>query len=362
MKALKYISLIIFSLSLTACDTDLTITGCIEGDSVSGKTNSKIIFISRRIENSEDWNLYSMNMDGSGQEKITGLTVRCEKVVVSHSGKTVLFVHYSDDYFYELYSVNINGTGRTLIDRAKRYCGSPDWSMDDMKIIYSKSRNESTDDRDLVLFDVGTKNKQTITDTGNNISARFSIGNKIVYWCQNNSSGDIYLMNADGSEKQNIIADATCPVWSPGGNRIAYISKGDLNSSQIFVSSCDGSNSIQLTTSFLRSWDSGFPDFGNVDPQWTPDGRKIVYESDIDNGMPEVYIMNCDGTDKKRLTNTDRRNENAIVSADGNYILYSSNRDLSYSFDIFIMNLNGENQHPLSRYAGDDSFPVIVSE
>jgi Tol biopolymer transport system component len=352
------------AVSFNSCETSFTtnINNCEEGDFVSPKTDSKIIFISRRIENSADWNLFIMNIDGSQQLKLTELTVRCEKVVVSHSGQTVLFVHNTDDYFYELYSISIDGTNLTLIDRAKRYCGNPDWSADDSKIIYSKSRNESTDERDLILFDVNSKNKLTLTDTDNNILGRFSKDNEIAFWRQMNASNDIYLMDIDGSNKQKIIPDASCPVWSLGGKRIAYISKGDLNSPQIFIACSDGSNAKQLTSSYLPCWDSGFPTFGNSNPQWAPDGEKIVYESNINDGLPEVYIMNSDGSNQTRLTDTDRRNENAIVTADGNFILFSSNRDLSYSFDIFVMGIDGKNQNPLSKYAGYDSCPVIVTK
>jgi Tol biopolymer transport system component len=364
MKTIKLLSLIILALSFTSCETLTTsdTDKCEDGNIVSSKTDSKIIFISRRTPNSADWNLFTMNTDGSQQLKLTGLTVRCEKVVVSHSGQTVLFVHYSDDNFYELYSINIDGSGQTLIDRANRYCGSPDWSMDDSKILYSKSRNGSTDERDLILFDVNTKNKQTLTDSDNNILGRFSKDNKIAFWHQTNTSNDIYLMDIDGSNKQIILSDASSPVWSPGGKRIAYISKGDLNSPQIYIACSDGSNARQLTSSYLPCWDSGFPTFGNGNPQWSPNGEKIVYESNINDGLPEVYIMNSDGSNQTRLTDTDRRNEDPIISSDGNRIIFKSNRDLSIGFDIFVMGIDGKNQTPLSKFAGDDSYPVIVTK
>ncbi len=363
MKAIKFLSLALIPILITSCEPPLTSTfTCEEGDFVSDKTDSKILFISRRIENSADWNLFSMNVDGSNQFKITDLTVQCEKVVVSHSGKTVLFVHNSDDYFYELYTIDIDGTNLKLIDRARRYCGSPDWSMDDSKIIYSKSRNETTDDKDLILFDVATNAKQTLTDSDNNFSAKFSPENNIVFCRQTNTTNDILLMNPDGSSKHVIISDACCPVLSPKGKRIAYMSNGDLNSPQIFLACSDGSNSKQLTATYLKSWDSGFPNFGNSNPQWTPDGKKIVYESESDDGLPEVYIMNSDGTNQTRLTNTERRNEQPIISGDGNFIIFVSNRDLIYNFDIFVMGIDGKNQNPLSKYAGFDASPVLVAK
>lgn len=359
MKTIKILSLVIIAITFNNCESTLTFD-CEDNAFVSSKIDSKILFISRRTENSAAWNLFSMNLDGSQQEKITDLTVRCENVSVSHSGQTVLFVHYSNDNFYELYSIDADGTNLNLIDRAKRYCGSADWSFDDSKIIYSKSRNESTDERDLILYDVNSKDKQTLTSTDNNIMGRFSIDNQIAFWRQTNNSNEILLMDIDGSNQHKILSDASYPVWSPGGKRIAYISKGELNSPQIFVACSDGSNSKQLTQSYFKSWDSGFPNFGNYNAQWTPDGRKIVYESAVNDGLPEIYIMNADGTHQIRLTDTDRRNENPVISANGNLIIFVSNRNLDYSFDIFVMGIDGKNQIPLSMYSGSDSFPILL--
>lgn len=38
-------------------------------------------------------------------------------------------------------------------------------------------------------------------------------------------------------------------------------------------------------------------------PAWSPDGRRIVFTSTRD-GDPEVYVMNADGSEPRRLTTT----------------------------------------------------------
>lgn len=351
MKTLKYTFLIVLFLPMLSCEKE---------DFYFLRKNSKVLFISRRIENSAAWNLFRMNNDGSSQEKITELTVRCEKPIDSNSGKTVLFVHYTQDNFYELYTVNIDGTGLSLIDRANRYCGAAGWSLDDTKIIYTKNRNESTDDKDIIVYDLLSEQKDTLTEVGNNTSPSFSPGNQIVYCHQlDEGSNNIYLMNIDGSDKQMIIANAGCPVFSPDGQRIAYLSSIDNGSSQIFVADYDGENPKQLTTSFSsRIW-PGWPPEGNYNPQWTPNSKKIVYVSCEDED-PEIHIMNSDGSNKVKLTNTDARDEGPEITTDGKFILFSSKRNMDMNSEIFMMKINGKNQKPLSNYSGSDIYPVAV--
>lgn len=204
MKVKSYYLIAILFCLLSGCDLD---------DSSLPSNKAKILFISARIENRPDWNLLSMNWDGSDQHKITELLVRCDKPVVSHSGKMVLFVHYTDDFDYELYLVNVDGTNLTLIDKANRYCGSADWSFDDQKIIYSKNRDETTEEKDLILYDVASKTRHILTSVGDNALGRFSPDHQIAY-CHHSENGsyDIYVMQIDGAQNQKLVSNATCPV------------------------------------------------------------------------------------------------------------------------------------------------------
>src|SRR5512140_29708 len=97
--------LFIFAIFLTAL-----LISCEKMEFSSSEAGSKIVFISRRTENSASWSLYSMNSDGSDQNKITDLIVAYGRPVISNSGKTVLFVSRNPSQYSKLYSVNIDGS------------------------------------------------------------------------------------------------------------------------------------------------------------------------------------------------------------------------------------------------------------
>ncbi|MFW6257505.1 MAG: TolB family protein [Prolixibacteraceae bacterium] len=340
--------------------TVILITGCEKSDFGFFRKNSGIAFISKRTPDSPEWSLMSMNFDGSEQKEITSLSTRCQKPVVSNSGKMLLFVHLSEDFFYELYSVNIDGSNLFLIDRADRYCGLADWSNDDSKIIYSKNRDESTDEKQLILYDFFSKEKKVMASEGDNSCATFSAGNKIA-WCRRTSSGcDIYVMDINGNNKKAIVSDAWNPVWSPDGKRIIYQSAIENGSSQIFIANADGSDKKQLTSSWSsRIW-PGWPPDGNGEPVWTPDGKLIIYVSWEDED-PDIYSMKPDGNGKRKLTDTDKRDENPVVTRDGKYILFTSKRNPAMNAEIFVMTRDGKNQKPITNHYSSDIYPVEIN-
>ena len=101
------------------------------------------------------------------------------------------------------------------------------------------------------------------------------------------------------------------PTWSPDGRHIAFSSWRDGDDYEIYVMEADGSNPRRLTT------DSGFS------PTWSPDGRYIAFSSWRD-GYSEIYVMDADGSNPRRLTDRSGDNYSPTWSPDGRYIAFSS--------------------------------------
>ena len=117
---------------------------------------------------------------------------------------------------------------------------------------------------------------------------------KIAFMSYRDGNGEIYVMNADGTNHirlTNNAAEDYCPVWSPDGTKIAFMSLRDGNQ-EIYVMNADGTNQMNLTNNPAL----------DRDPTWSPDGSKIVFTSNRD-GNYEIYVMNADGTNQIRLTN-----------------------------------------------------------
>lgn len=85
--------------------------------------------------------------------------------------------------------------------------------------------------------------------------------------------------------------------------------------------------------------------FGDRWPAFSPDGKQIAFTSRRDNDF-EIYLMNADGSDQRRLTRNPGLDVRPAFSPDGKTIAFTSNREGSYA--IYLMNADGSNPRRLT--------------
>ena len=76
--------------------------------------------------------------------------------------------------------------------------------------------------------------------------------------------------------------------------QIAFASTGDWKNYEIYVMDADGKNQRRLTRNPARDWH----------PSWSPDGERIIFVSHRD-GNYEIYVMNADGARQVRRRTKD---------------------------------------------------------
>jgi dipeptidyl aminopeptidase/acylaminoacyl peptidase len=100
------------------------------------------------------------------------------------------------------------------------------------------------------------------------------------------------------------------PQFSPDGRKIAYSTYAE-----IWTCTVDGANKIQLT-------DLGAQDVGS--PRWSPDGTHIAFDSQ-GNGMEQIYIVPARGG-LPRLLISESSACLPSWSRDGQWIYFASHR------------------------------------
>jgi hypothetical protein len=92
-------------------------------------------------------------------------------------------------------------------------------------------------------------------------------------------------------------------------------------------------------------------------PQWSHDGRRIVFTSDRD-GDSEIYIMDADGANAARLTHAPGRDAHPFLSRDGRRMIFQSPRANGRDTNIFVQNLDGSGLVQLTDVSGFAGVPV----
>ena len=110
-----------------------------------------------------------------------------------------------------------------------------------------------------------------------------------------------------------LLAALTTIACSEPNARISFISDRD-GSEEIYVMNADGSDVTRLT-------DTDGHIIGY--PRWSPDGQRIAFTSD-QNGNNDIYVVNADGSGLIRLTHSDRDDSNPDWSPDGQRIAFIS--------------------------------------
>jgi Tol biopolymer transport system component len=202
-----------------------------------------------------------------------------------------------------------------------------------------------------LLLLAGTAREAEATFPGNNGKIAFA-SDRTTGEGVNNPEGDfeIFTINRDGSDLQQLTENAALdfdPEWSPDGQKIAFESDRGLFS-EIFVMIAAGTQETQVTTN---------PDFSfDRSPTFSADGQRIAFGSNraagVDNPEKdaEIFTVNLDGTGLTQLTRNAARELHPDYSPDGRKIAFVSDRD--FAPGIYTMTSDGTKQKKRSRGSG----------
>ena len=188
-------------------------------------------------------------------------------------------------------------------------------------------------------------------------------------------SFDIFLADEDGSNLQRLTDtpgyDAEATV-SPTGDKIVFTTVRD-GDPEIYTMNLDGSNQTRLT--FEKGYDGG--------PFFSFDGSKIVFRSSrpktekelkdyddlVNDGLVrptalEIYVMDGDGKNKKKITNFGKASFAPFFHPDGKRVIFSSNikSETGRNFDLFIINIDGTGLKQVTFNETFDGFPMFTRD
>jgi Tol biopolymer transport system component len=276
--------------------------------------------------------LFLVNADGSGETRLTHDREWDGGSQFSPDGTKIAWVK-QESHGMRLYVMNADGTGARPISPAGREVGSHDsigaifaWSPDGSQLVFSLNRHEKCcahilDDAQIYVVNVDGSDlhrltapgmagidADCVTDGAWTVCGRFQgpawspDGSKIavIGITSNSASYEIYLMNADGTDVQQLTGNpgephlCSYPVWSPDGSKILVSCRDGT-----YVVDADGTGITHVAPA------------GSSGDNWSPDGLQLgitVYGGPHAESYVSVYIMRSDGSGLTRAAD-DGRND-----------------------------------------------------
>ena len=212
----------------------------------------KIVFESNRDGGSD---LYIADADGSNVQRLT-FTGDATSGAWHPDGSQIVYQRSIPGLSFEVYKVNIDGTGVTPLASTPQEDSLPFWSPDGTVIAFSSRRTDPTADVHL-MSSFGTNVVDITNNPGEDSWPNWSPdGTKIAFHSRRDdpTGEEIYRMNADGSNVVRLTFQVgpldIFPFWSPDGTRIGWNSAGfgAANFGEIFhMNAANGSDVVRVT-------------------------------------------------------------------------------------------------------------------
>jgi TolB protein len=282
-------------------------------------TNGRIAFASGSGVNSD---LYTMLPDGSHVRRLTHTHAAEFQPSFSAPGHRIVYVRGTEVAPSEIWVMNADGSHQRRVTR-----NNSDRGAGDVDPAFSRS------------------------------------GRTIVFASDRDVEGqtDLYTVHSDGTHlrrlTRTIARNESGPVFSPDTRRIVFSGETGPNSThdEIYSMRIDGTHRRRLTHEGRVPGERSIFPFGAdaLSPDVSPNGDAIVFfRTDREENTAEIYRVDADGDEERRLTHNSTFDAAPVFSPDGRRIAFDSLR--SGNGDIFTMGLDGRHVRRLTRSSAFD--------
>lgn len=202
---------------------------------------------------------------------------------------------------------------------------------------------------------------------------------------------ELVLAEADGSDPQPMGTRGRAPVWSPDGERFAYLGFSDRVTSRLALAEEDGStrllggqqylaecdwhpsgqklayasvsqDSYQLRSVDLEGNDTLLSDSmagqaRDTNPQWSPNGETVVFERHhLSYPVAQLWTVDTRTGQEKKLFYATSDVQDPTYAADGQSLVFTSNHN-GPDYDLYSLDLSNLEVTQLTDLPGNEHSP-----
>lgn len=283
----------------------------------------KIVFLSCRV--GAIWGeIYSMNLDGSEKTLLlsypinrvnTRGNVHLEHPVIRPDRKQIAY-YMRQNYSQSIWTMNMDGSGNRRITPWAYVTSNPSYTADGRNILFGYLYPSMTDTPSEV-YSMNTKGKRwhhigRYMDNNSRMEIQ-KISDPQGPWIGADSTGDWFrpvarrtkITHADGKTfpLPKLAQEGFGFSLNPTRSQFVFCASSSPLTAQIYLMNTNGTGLVRLTSDKTSK----------RNPRFTPDGQQIVFISGDDRRTKDenadIYIMNADGTNQHALTQTPQNEE-----------------------------------------------------
>lgn len=231
----------------------------------------------------------------------------------------------------DIWVLPVNGGKPRQLTRDVRDDNSPTWSPDGKWVAFISKRGRQTD---VWVVPAAGGTELRVTDDVAEEDGLQWIGksSKLAFHTGAEARGLWAMTVADGKERRITPDSIRVGAFdvSPNGTEVVYQVLRGGGVSELWV--------IPLAGSASRTLVSGTAD--NFDPDWSPDGKTILFQSNR-SGNQDIWVVDAAGGEPRQLNNWPTDERNAEWSADGSAVYFVSDHDASPLSDVWMVPVAG---------------------
>lgn len=223
----------------------------------------------------------------------------------------------------EIWAMDYDGSHQRPLTSLRTISLTPRWSPDGLRIAFTcYGMAGGVTSAQICLYSMETgKPMAFMRYHGTNSSPAWSPdSSKIMFMSSMHGDPELFMIDSNGTNLRRITYSAgvdTSPAWNPKtGQQVAFVSdRGGLPN--LYLMNADGSSVEKLEV----------PDMGYViDPSWAPNGQLLAFSWRRPSGNYDIYVMDTATRRIVELTRDAARNERPSWAPDGRHIVFESTR------------------------------------
>jgi TolB protein len=252
----------------------------------------------------------------------------------------------------EIWVMDYDGENQHALTHLHTIALTPRWSPDATRVAltcYAQPGTSSVLSAQICIYSLASNRLISFPRfQGTNASPAWSPdGSQLMFMSSMYGNPELFVTEASGARPKRLTYSTganTSPSWNPKtGQQVAFVSdRGGIP--QLYIMNSDGSSQTKVDLA-----DKGYV----IDPAWSPNGQLLAFSWRRPSGNYDLYVMEIATRELVELTRDVARNERPSWAPDGRHLVFESTR--TGTRQIWTMLADGTQARQLTKQGQNES-------